>query len=73
MSGGRQLPTSSKNLRACLMCAILLTREQFARSGCPNCESILRTSGKSVFPFVRHVSTDVDGFRETGRSDFADT
>ncbi|CCG83167.1 Transcription elongation factor spt-4 [Taphrina deformans PYCC 5710] len=40
----RRLPKSTKNLRACLMCAILLTSDQFANEGCPNCESILRTS-----------------------------
>ncbi|ORY82667.1 transcription elongation factor-like protein SPT4 [Protomyces lactucae-debilis] len=40
----RALPTSSRNLRACLLCAILLTDRQFSDEGCPNCESILRTT-----------------------------
>lgn len=47
----RRMPKSTKNLRACLMCAILLTSDQFANEGCPNCESILRTTGESfLFP-----------------------
>lgn len=40
----RALPTGSRDLRACLLCAILLTEEQFSNDGCPNCETILRTT-----------------------------
>ena len=31
------IPESTKNLRACLRCHILKTREQFIQEGCSNC------------------------------------
>lgn len=31
-------------LRACLMCSIVLSKKHFERRGCPNCDSILKTT-----------------------------
>ncbi|BFZ54894.1 transcription elongation factor spt4 [Savitreella phatthalungensis] len=38
------LPSGSRNLRACMLCSIVLTARQFEERGCPNCENILRTT-----------------------------
>lgn len=32
------LPNATSKLRACLKCKIILSPQQFARSGCPNCD-----------------------------------
>lgn len=32
-----QIPQSTRNLRACLVCSIVLQRATFLNSGCPNC------------------------------------
>lgn len=38
------IPTNAraKQLRACLLCSIVLTPADFKRNGCPNCEEILQ-------------------------------
>eukprot|EP00441_Pelagodinium_beii_P046282 CAMPEP_0197622266 /NCGR_PEP_ID=MMETSP1338-20131121/2631_1 /TAXON_ID=43686 ORGANISM="Pelagodinium beii, Strain RCC1491" /NCGR_SAMPLE_ID=MMETSP1338 /ASSEMBLY_ACC=CAM_ASM_000754 /LENGTH=222 /DNA_ID=CAMNT_0043191971 /DNA_START=21 /DNA_END=689 /DNA_ORIENTATION=+ len=36
-----QLPATVKNLRACLQCRIILSKEQFFKMGCPNCKGSL--------------------------------
>jgi hypothetical protein len=45
----RTLPseTSRKSWRACLLCGLLKTREQFRRDGCDNCETILNLKGSN--------------------------
>lgn len=35
-------PSSTKNLRACIRCRIILTKDQFYSLGCPTCEETLR-------------------------------
>jgi len=35
-------PSSTKNLRACIRCRIILTKQQFFSLGCPTCEETLR-------------------------------
>ena len=42
----RVLPSNNRNLRACMLCSIILTARQFEERGCPNCEQLLRTTGK---------------------------
>lgn len=32
-----QIPQATRNLRACLVCSIVLQRNTFLNSGCPNC------------------------------------
>lgn len=34
-------PEKPRNLRACLLCSIVLPYNDFHRSGCPNCEELL--------------------------------
>lgn len=36
-----------RNLRACLLCSILLPYNDFLKKGCPNCESLLELAGSS--------------------------
>lgn len=36
------LPKGTKNLRACLRCRIIMTRDQFVQLGCPTCRDVLR-------------------------------
>lgn len=35
----------SKALRACLLCSIVQTPQEFRKGGCPNCEEILQLKG----------------------------
>lgn len=35
-------PSSTKNLRACIRCRIILTKDQFLNLGCPTCDETLR-------------------------------
>lgn len=37
-SGQFHLPNATSRLRACLRCKIILSPQQFARAGCPNCD-----------------------------------
>ncbi|KAG0235296.1 transcription elongation factor spt4 [Actinomortierella wolfii] len=40
------IPTDKKQLRACLLCSLIKKQEQFMRSGCDNCESLLDMRGR---------------------------
>ncbi|KAL9712421.1 transcription elongation factor spt4 [Leucoagaricus gongylophorus] len=35
----------SRNLRACLLCSIVLTPSDFRKLGCPNCEDVMQLKG----------------------------
>ncbi|KZO93764.1 transcription initiation protein spt4 [Calocera viscosa TUFC12733] len=35
----------ARGLRACLLCSIVQTAAEFRKSGCPNCEELLRLRG----------------------------
>lgn len=37
-TGQFHLPNATSRLRACLRCKIILSPQQFTRSGCPNCD-----------------------------------
>ncbi|GAA5897202.1 hypothetical protein JCM6882_001815 [Rhodosporidiobolus microsporus] len=39
--------SSSKKLRACLMCSFVATAAEFRKEGCPNCEDYLELKGDS--------------------------
>ncbi|KAG8716650.1 transcription elongation factor spt4 [Ceratobasidium sp. 395] len=41
------IPANAKNrnLRACLLCSIIQTAQDFKREGCPNCDEILQLKG----------------------------
>ncbi|KAF2755349.1 putative transcriptional elongation protein Spt4 [Pseudovirgaria hyperparasitica] len=40
-------PTSTKSLRACMICSIVLPNTTFVNQGCPNCEHFLELQGSS--------------------------
>ncbi|OAG01822.1 transcription elongation factor SPT4 [Paraphaeosphaeria sporulosa] len=41
------VPTNQlRNLRACMVCSIVKTENQFKSQGCPNCESFLQLRGE---------------------------
>jgi transcription elongation factor SPT4 len=43
---GNFIPTSQhRHMRACMVCSIVRTQQQFQTSGCPNCESFLELAG----------------------------
>lgn len=51
------IPSGAKarNLRACLLCSIIQTGQDFKKVGCPNCDEILQVSARSffsIFPFL---------------------
>ncbi|CAE6465973.1 unnamed protein product [Rhizoctonia solani] len=43
------IPSGAKarNLRACLLCSIIQTGQDFKKVGCPNCDEILQLKGSS--------------------------
>jgi transcription elongation factor SPT4 len=44
-SGGAYIPPNQqRNMRACMVCSIVRTQQQFLASGCPNCEYFLELS-----------------------------
>lgn len=40
-------PAGYRNLRACMVCSIVLTHSRFLQNGCPNCEQILELAGSN--------------------------
>lgn len=46
IQGGAHIPPNQqRNMRACMVCSIVRTQQQFATQGCPNCEEILELAG----------------------------
>ena len=46
------IPKNDRNLRACLICSMVKTLDQFDRDGCDNCERFLKYRGNR---FVRVI------------------
>jgi transcription elongation factor SPT4 len=40
-------PNQQRHMRACMVCSIVRTQQQFQLSGCPNCEHFLELTGNS--------------------------
>ncbi|QRC96911.1 chromatin elongation factor SPT4 [Parastagonospora nodorum SN15] len=38
-------PNQQRHMRACMICSIVRTQQQFTTQGCPNCEEILELAG----------------------------
>ncbi|KAH7372035.1 Spt4/RpoE2 zinc finger-domain-containing protein [Pyrenochaeta sp. MPI-SDFR-AT-0127] len=48
IQGGAAIPANQqRNMRACMVCSIVRTQQQFMTGGCPNCEDILELAGNS--------------------------
>ncbi|KAJ4369642.1 transcription elongation factor spt4 [Neocucurbitaria cava] len=48
LPGGAAIPPNQqRNMRACMVCSIVRTQQQFMTHGCPNCEEILELTGNS--------------------------
>ncbi|KAF1844876.1 transcription elongation factor spt4 [Cucurbitaria berberidis CBS 394.84] len=48
LPGGAAISTNQqRNMRACMVCSIVRTQQQFMSYGCPNCEEILEMIGNS--------------------------
>lgn len=46
IEGGAYIaPGQQRNMRACMVCSIVRTQNQFLTQGCPNCEEILELAG----------------------------
>ncbi|EUC42344.1 hypothetical protein COCMIDRAFT_103719 [Bipolaris oryzae ATCC 44560] len=46
MAGGAYIPPNQqRNMRACMVCSIVRTQQQFLSQGCPNCEEFLELTG----------------------------
>ncbi|RYN37928.1 hypothetical protein AA0112_g4337 [Alternaria arborescens] len=46
IQGGAYIaPGQQRNMRACMVCSIVRTQNQFLTQGCPNCEEILELAG----------------------------
>lgn len=47
MSGSYIPPSQHRHMRACMVCAIVRTEQQFKQNGCPNCEAFLELANNS--------------------------
>jgi transcription elongation factor SPT4 len=46
MAGGAYIPPNQqRNMRACMVCSVVRTQQQFLTQGCPNCEEFLELAG----------------------------
>jgi transcription elongation factor SPT4 len=46
IQGGAYIPPGQqRNMRACMVCSVVRTQQQFLSQGCPNCEDILELTG----------------------------
>jgi len=46
IQGGAYIPPNQqRNMRACMVCSIVRTQQQFLTEGCPNCEDVLELAG----------------------------
>ena len=45
MSGAYIPPSQHRHMRACMVCSVVRTEQQFKQYGCPNCESFLELAG----------------------------
>ncbi|KAI4694206.1 uncharacterized protein J4E84_002788 [Alternaria hordeiaustralica] len=46
IQGGAHIPPGQqRNMRACMVCSIVRTQNQFLTQGCPNCEEIIELAG----------------------------
>lgn len=46
IQGGAYIqPNQQRNMRACMVCSIVRTQQQFLTQGCPNCEELLELAG----------------------------
>jgi transcription elongation factor SPT4 len=46
IQGGAYIPPNQqRNMRACMVCSVVRTQQQFLTQGCPNCEEILELAG----------------------------
>jgi len=45
MSENFVAPGQQRNLRACMVCSIVMTQSRFLKEGCPNCEEFLHLEG----------------------------
>ena len=54
------LPKNLKHLRACMVCSLVKTLDQFEKDGCDNCEAVLhfRSNRENVYDCT---STNFDG------------
>ncbi|KAJ1926760.1 transcription elongation factor spt4 [Tieghemiomyces parasiticus] len=41
------VPQDKRQLRACLLCSLIKNQSQFLKSGCENCEEVLRMRGNN--------------------------
>ncbi|KAL5287556.1 SUPT4H1 family protein [Megaselia abdita] len=54
------IPKDLRGLRACLVCSLIKTFEQFENDGCDNCESFLRMKNNKDNVYD-HTSNNFDG------------
>ncbi|KAF2688609.1 transcription initiation Spt4 [Lentithecium fluviatile CBS 122367] len=48
MSGGAYIPPNQhRHMRACMVCSIVRTEQQFKQHGCPNCDAFLELANNS--------------------------
>merc|ERR1719215_1631668 len=57
----RYSPSGTRNLRACIRCRLIMTKEQFYDFGCPTCRGVLDMAG-SEGRVVACTTTNFQGF-----------
>jgi len=61
MGDSAPIPSSkSRHLRACLLCSIVMSAQDFKREGCPNCEELVQMY-QNPDRISRNTSAQFDG------------
>jgi transcription elongation factor SPT4 len=55
--GKAKAPTELKDLRACMLCSLVLTKEQFLSTGCLNCQKYFKSKNYSNVNFVNECTS----------------
>ena len=58
------IPKNDRNLRACLICSMVKTLDQFDRDGCDNCERFLKYRGNRCVTRVIFCHVSIFNFRD---------
>ncbi|OQV23581.1 putative Transcription elongation factor SPT4 [Hypsibius exemplaris] len=57
----KAIPNDLRNLRACLLCSLVKSYDQFLEDGCDNCDEVLPMRGQRE-AVLDYTSANFDGF-----------
>ncbi|GMM36778.1 transcription elongation factor [Saccharomycopsis crataegensis] len=60
---------SLRQERACMLCGVIRTQQQFLREGCPNCEAELSFAGEDTTNVIECTSPSFEGIVALGEAE----